>query len=130
VGWEENQAIARRWRERFGVEVDFIFDLHAPPDVRERSEGYNERIRQEIGRRHGPGAMSREEDEPREKDRSTERLLLAVTLFSVGIVPFCLLVRHCWRLIRQMKRGGLKASHDIGPHVRGCWVCDLVLGKE
>jgi hypothetical protein len=46
-------------KERLGVEPDGVGDCMVPDDVVERANGYNERMKEEMDRRFGAGALDR-----------------------------------------------------------------------
>ena len=64
------------FRERLGVQVEHVAGCRVSPDLRARTDGYNERVGQEIESRFGGGALAavdREAWERYEREWAEER---------------------------------------------------------
>ena len=85
-------------RERFGVELTAVAQCVVTHELVGRAEGYNERIREEVGRRHGADAIDRVWEEAYQETRPVN-------------------VAGAWLLRLSAAAGGLS----------GLWVCRRLL---
>jgi hypothetical protein len=64
-----DEAARVKLRRRFGIELEAVAQCVVTTELVERSAGYNERIREEVERAHGAGAVSEVWKEAREDAR-------------------------------------------------------------
>lgn len=71
AGLTDTDELARaQLRKRFGIELEAVAQCIVTHEQMERTEGYNNRIHEEVERRHGAGAIARVWEEAFRNSRS------------------------------------------------------------